>query len=596
MNALHSRRLRGVVCRLALAALTVLAATDASAAPARARSMRRPVKPQPVKPVAPEPTPARDWWREARELADRGQPDSALALLREPIARDTTNLDLRWLQAGLTGEAGRHDEAVALYERLVAAFPGRADDLATDLAAERQRAGDRTGAVRDYRAWLERHPDDRRVQKKLAAALVQSDSLRAALVAYDALVRSDSTDTDAALERARVLGWLGRHREAIAAFEAVQAREPANPAAALGAAQNLNWSGRHRRATHALEALTRQDGADPEAWKMLAFARYWDDDADGALAALAEYRRSAPGDSEAVRLERRIAREHRAVLEVGFGRALDSDGLHVSSPSVELRWPLARRTTGMLGWRNDLTDDTAGRSDVAQLSAGLSVQWSAAWTTYANGSHWTWSDGLGTRTGGEAGIVNRPFDHLRLEVAAARAPVVTRQSLEQGISLLQWIAAADWSGIPRVSLHGDARAGRYSDGNQSERGSASATFDTWSSRATDLVLGASVEQVNVHQDLDHGYYDPDFHREWGPTARLEHRPDTHWTLSARARTGWQREKGGRAESFYGLQGGIAWRPDLDWTVRLDAGKGDSNLQTAAGYRREWWQFSVARAF
>ncbi|MEQ1831583.1 MAG: tetratricopeptide repeat protein [Candidatus Eisenbacteria bacterium] len=596
---MKSARLRLSTLALALfvhGALLPLAVTDASAAPARARSVRRPVKPQPVKPAPPEPAPARDVWREARGLADRGQPDSALALLREPIARDTTNLDLRWLEAGLTGESGRHDAAVVLYERLLAAFPDRANDLAVDLAAERQRAGDRAGAVRDYRAWLEAHPDDRRVQKKLAAALVQTDSLRAALSAYDTLVRSDTSDTESALERARVLGWLGRHREAISAFEAVQAREPANTDAALGAAQNLNWSGRHRRATHALEALTREDGANAEAWKMLAFARYWDDDADGARAALAEYRRSAPDDSEAVRLERRIAREHRSTLEVGFGRALDSDGLHVASPSIELRWPLAPRTTGMVGWRNDLTDDAAGRSDVAQLGAGLSVQWSAAWTTYANGMHWTWSDELGTRMGGEAGIVNRPFDHLRLEVVAARGPVITRQSLEQGISLLQWVAAADWNGIPRVSLHGDARSGHYSDGNRSERGSAAATVDAWSGRTTDLVLGASVDQLNVHQDLDHGYYDPDFHREWGPTARLEHRPDAHWTLSARARSGWQREKGGRAETFYGLQGGIAWRPDLDWIVRLDAGKGDSNLQTAAGYRREWWQFSVTRAF
>jgi len=158
------------------------------------------------------------------------------------------------------------------------------------------------------------------------------------------------------------------------------------------------------------------------------------------------------------------------------------------------------------------------------------------------------------------------------------------------------VFAADWSRIPRVSLHGDARAGYYSDGNRSERTGAAASFDAWSDHRTDVVLGLGVDQVNTHQDLNHGYYDPDFHREWGPFARLEFRPDEFWTLTGRARTGWQREKGGLAETFYGLQGGVRWRPDHDWSVSLDAGKGDSNLQTAAGYRREWWQLSVARAF
>ncbi len=587
---------------LASASSAAVAAAVAAPAPAAPATgvRKRPVKPQPARPVTPEPArapePPRDFWREARGMADRGQPDSALALLRTEIARDTTNLDLRWLEAGITGESGRHDAAVRLYERLMAAFPGRASAFAGDLADERLQAGDRAGAIRDYRAWVAEHPEDRRAHARMARALAQSDSLRAALAAYDTLLKADLDDTDLALERARVLGWLGRHDQAIAAYRAVLRREPANRDAALGLAMNLNWSGRHRQATHQLEALVREPGADAEARKTLAFARYWDDDAEGALEALADYRQSAPGDSEAVRLGRRIEREHHSTLEIGFGRSTDSDGLHVASPSIELRWPLARRTTGTLGWRNDLVDDAVANTNIMRLSAGLRYRFSAAWTAYANGAHLTWDAGPGTRHGGEAGLVSRPIDHVRLELVSARDAVVTRRSLQQGISVLQWIAAADWSGIPRVSLHGDARAGYYSDGNRSERTGASASVEAWTSRTTDLVLGASVEQVNTHQDLDNGYYDPDFHREWGPTARLEYRPDRRWTLSGRARTGWQRDKGGLSESFYGLQGGIGWQPDLDWSLHLDAGKGDSNLQTAAGYRREWWQLSVSRAF
>ena len=161
---------------------------------------------------------------------------------------------------------------------------------------------------------------------------------------------------------------------------------------------------------------------------------------------------------------------------------------------------------------------------------------------------------------------------------------------------MQWVLAADWSGIRHVRLHADARAGYYSDGNRSERTSASARWDAWSSKLFDVTAELGVDQVNTHLDLNHGYYDPDFHRQWGPGVRLAWQPDPRWRLATQLKSGWQKEKGGLAEAFYGLGGRIAFEPDADWVLALEGGRGDSNLQTAAGYRRTWWQCSVARAF
>lgn len=549
--------------------------------------------------VAPAPAaqlPRRDWWREARNMADRGEPDSALALLRPVIAADPKNFDLRWLEAGILGEAGRHAAAVTAYERLVAAFPEHAAEVGSDLAAERLWAGDARGAVRDYRRWLAGHADDRSARAHLALALARSDSLPQALAAYDALLPDDPANTDLALGRARVLSWMGRHDDAIAAYRAVLVREPGNADARLGVAVNENWAGRHRRATHRLESLIATPGVDPEAGKSLAFARYWDDDPDGALRALESYQRQAPGDSEAVQLARRIAREGRSTLTVEFGRADDSDGLHVESPGLELRWPLAHGTTGSAGWRNDHAHDAVASTSVMRLSLGLRRRFSAAWTAYASGSQYTVDGGPDTPIGGEAGVVSRPIDNVRFDIVAARSPVVTRLAIQNGITLLQWVAAADWRVLPRLALHGDARVGSYSDGNRSERTGASMSVKAYSGHRTDLSLQLAVEQLNTHQDLDHGYYDPDFHREWGPGAQLEWRPDARWTLGGATQVGWQRDKGSLAESFYGVSGRIGWAPDDDWTLGLEGGRGDSNLQTAAGYRRTWWQFAVTRAF
>jgi tetratricopeptide (TPR) repeat protein len=476
----------------------------------------------------------RDPWRDARALADRGKPDSALALLRTELAREPRAFGLRWLEAGVTGETGRHAEAAALYQRLSGEFPDRAHELFADLARE--------------------------------------------------------------------LGWAGRHDAAIAAWTRALAREPGSAEAELGLAQYENWSGRHRRAARRLEALTARDGAPgagasaAEAWKTLAFARYWDDDPEGAQAALARHRVLAPDDAEALGLGALIAREQGSRLELGHGRSNDSDGLNVSSPTLELSWPLAPRTGASLAWTHDLAEDAGGSGVATRWSAGVRTRWSPAWTTTARGAVTTWDSAGGARLGGEAGLIARPADGLRLELVAAREPILTRLAMRETVSLLTWALAADLSLAPRLALHADARAGSYSDGNRSERTSLSAGWRAHDSRAWELSAFVALDQLNVHRDLDHGYYDPDFHREWGPGLEVTHRPGPRWSMAARARTGWQREKGSTTESMVGLSGRLEWQPDLDWTVAAEGGAGDSNLQSESGYRRSWWRLSAARGF
>ncbi len=547
-----------------------------------------------AQPLAPK-TPIAKSWRDARALADRGQPDSALALLRPAIARNPHAFDLRWLEAGLTGEAGRSAEAVGLYERLSAEFPDRAGELLGDVAKERLRADDPRGAARDLRAWLVEHPDDTGAKRRLALALARSDSLTAALTAYDALLAEQPNDTESALDRARVLGWMGRHTEAVAAYEALLEREPGLSAARLGIARNENDLGRHRRATRRLEAYVARDAADAEAWKALAFARYWDDDPEGALQALAAHRALDATDREAAALAERIERENRSTLELGYGRSNDSDGQNVSSPAVELSWPLARNTAGSVGWRHDLAEDAGGTSNVMQLSAGVRRRLNAAWTVYARGTSVTWDDRVGVKRGGEAGVIARPVDHVRIEAVVVREPVLSRLALERGISLLAWVATADFDVTSRVALHADARAGRFSDGNRSERTAASARWQAVDGRRWDVTALLGVEQLNVREDLDHGYYDPDFHREWGPGVEIEWRPEPRWSLRGIGRTGWQRDKGSAADPFYGVSGRLRWAPDHDWTVTAEGGRGDSNLQSTGGYRRSWWSLSDTRA-
>ena len=562
-----------------------------------------PVTAAATKPAAPadsaatrQPAPPRDHWREARDLADRGQPDSALVLLRSVLAGDSGSFDLRWLEAGITGEAGRSAQAVTLYERLSAAFPERAGELLGDLGKERLRSDDPKGAARDLRAWLTGHPEDAEAKRRLALALARSDSLSASLATYDELLAAQPADIELALDRARVLSWMGRHAQAIAGYRAVLEREPESAPAELGLAKNENWLGHHRSATRRLETLVGRSNADAETWKALAFARYWDDDPDGALRALEAHRHQEPEDREARELMAQIRRENAPQIELDHGQSHDSDDLTVTSPSAEMSWPLAMNSAGNIGWRRDLTEDGGGSNDVVQFWAGARYRFMPAVSANARGTSYKWRNGPGVTRGGEAGVTLRPMDLLRLEVVTNREAVLTRESLDRGISLLTWAAIAEWNPWPRVTLHADARAGSFSDGNRSERTSATARWHVLDGRRWDLIGRLDVEQFSVHEDLDHGYYDPDFQREWGPGVELEWRPESRWSLRGTARTGWQRDKGELVEAFYGLSGRARWRPTEEWNVALEGGGGDSNLQSAAGYRRSWVRFSLAKGF
>ncbi len=481
-----------------LAVVIGLALTAAPAAAARPANGA--VQPARVT-AALAPTTADDPWYVARALADGARYDSALAVLRVALASGGDEFGLRWLQAGITGEAGHARESVVLYERLVADHPERADELRADLAAAR-----------------------------------------------------------------------------------------------LALAMQENWQGRHRRAARQLEALAGEPGSDPDALKALAFARYWDGDPDGARRALDAYGRRVSDDREARELAARIAREEGASLRIEGGRADDSDELRVRSTGMELSWPLARGAAGVVGWHRDNVMDADGTADPLRLSAGLRARFDVVWSAYGTFAHTDWGDAPGVEPGGELGVVCRPVDRVRLEAVVAREPVLTRRALALGISMLGWTGAVDLSPIERLTLHAVAREGLYSDQNRAERVAAAARWRVASGPRGELALSLGTEQLNTRRDPDHGYYAPDFHREWGPGAEAEWHPREEWTLGATGQAGRQREKGSEATSFYTLGGSVERTFARSLACALEGGRSDSSLQSEIGYRRAWWQASLTWSF
>ena len=561
----------------------------------RARTATSAAAPAP----APAPAPidsARVAWTEARQLTDAGQHERALQVIGEALRAYPGNSDLLWLEAAIHGYMGNHVEAVAHYERLLAAHPELARDVRMDLANARLDAGDPAGAIRDYDLRIAEEPSDRDARVRRALALSYADRLRESLSAYEQLQSEDPADLDLMMERARVLGWMGRHDDAIALYGAVLAREPDRTGAAYGIARNQNWAGYHRRAAASYDSLRTAGQTDPELDKGLAFALYGSGRPAAAKVALERYRMRVPQDPEAEELADRIALERSAGFALGYARTDDSDLLRVESRTVDVRLPLPGEAALLLNWRRDSMRDPLGTFDPYQFGAGLERTWGNLWT--ARGYLYYWkrdaeANGIGL---GEGTLTWRPTEPVRLDLGYAKETIATRLAVERGIIARTWAAGIDWSISERFMLHGGARLRDFSDGNHATQLEALARVRLHAERRWRAHFTANLQQLRSDQDLDNGYYDPERYIEGGPGLELEWEPTRIWAFTAGARTGWQQEQGADTEPYSNLDASVELTLGNVGLVRLEGARGNSNLSSASGYEQKRWAISFARSF
>lgn len=546
-------------------------------------------------PRAPLPAPEARW-RKARDLADRGRIEEALAETRRGLEDHPDDTGLLWLEAGLQGEAGRHAEAVTLYETLMTHHPGMARDLRRDLAAQRLWAGDAAGALRDLDLALEETPpEDRGTRHLRAVALARLGRHAEALAGLERLLAEDPGDARAALDRARVLSWMGRHAQAGAAFEAYARRHPEEPEARLALAQNVNWSGDHRRAAALYQALRRDGSTDPEVGKGLAYAEYWAGRHDRAEAALRDYLAERPSDPEGLSLARLLDRERARVLTFSFQRSDDTDALRVETATVELEQPLGHRAALMLSWRRDRAEDAGGRREPQWFTAGVDGRLSGVWSGRLRLGLVRPAPGSDPLGAGELALTARPDDRWRLDVGWSREPVLTRQSLALGLMAGTLTTGLDWRAGDRVTLHADQRLRFYGDDNRSALHAASARARLRSGRVGELGGSLGLSRLATRRDLDHGYYDPPWYVEAGAGADLTLRRGER-ALRLEGRLGRLRERGSPSQPFYGVTAGLDAPLTGLLVLHAEGGRTNSNLGSDSGYRQERWAAWLSAGF
>ena len=457
-------------------------------------------------------------------------------------------------------------------------------------------AEDPKGAVRELDQRIAEAPGDHPARVARALALSHADRLRESLGAYDSLLTETPHDTGLELERARVLMWMDRNSEACRAYAAVLARDSTNRDARLGLAKAQNAAGLNRHAITTLQPLASSPDADPEVLKTLAFAHYWSGDPELGLKALTLYRAKRPDDREGHELEQRIRRESSANLTLGYGRADDTDGLRVGTTNMDLELPLGLRNTATLGWQRNNVSDPKGTQDPLQWRAGLETIWSAQWVTHANVSVFQFRSDAPNVGHGELAMTWRPEDRLRIDAGMSRDAIMTRRSLELGISAQTWVAGVDVRPTPKWLLHADARQRFFSDENRAQSEAVSARREIHADRQWRWALEGRVQQLRTRLDLDHGYYDPAQYLEWGPGTDAEWTPRPNVTVSGELWTGWQRERNAQTNPAVNASARIEWVVERFATFALEGGRSNSNLQSASGYERRQWDVSITRGF
>lgn len=412
----------------------------------------------------------------ARVLAWRGNNQEALHEIEAVLADHPDHPGALEARALFQAWAGRYEESLSSYEHLLSISPEHGD-------ARRQQArvlawaSDFEGSERAYRALLEEDPDDLDARLGLARTFAFSDELDRALAQYDSVLVRAPDNVQAIQGKARTLAWADRliDAEELAREGAAVAPEASGSWVVLG--QILQWQGRNAAAREAFQRAIALSPTDGEAHDQLRAVSL-------ALAPMAR-----PS----------------TVYEA------DSDDNRMLTTSLAAGWhPLPRLELRMDAYRRGLEQNALERASFGGMLTG----------TWVAEPGWRLTAGVG---GSVTDAADTPsYAALRAGVRSPERHAV-RGAVDVSSQALDETAALASRGVRFTSITGSVRwkpapAWRVdaASGYALFDGSADNTRINGSVAASRRIgrsfsLGAGVRTFSYEEDLDDGYFDPDWY-------------------------------------------------------------------------------------
>jgi tetratricopeptide (TPR) repeat protein len=481
-------------------------------------------------------------WTEARRLSDAKQYDQALHVLAGALEGHPQNVSLLWLQAGVNGWAGRHQESVRLYESLLALNPQVDDAVRIDLAREDLEIG------------------------RPANALEMAD----------ACLNVDPKNIDAMHVRASALADLERWAESEAAFAAILSNDPSDLDARIGAVQ----------------ALVDEGVNNTDVWNGLAYARYWSGRSDLAADPMKHSLALDPQDHTAGDLSNHLRWETGPWVSADYRGSDDSDALHVGEARLEVHQPLSPQGVVTAYWKRQETNGPPRDFDLAGIGGGYSRLWSTSWSSDVSVEYQYEGARDDAHMLGEANTTYRPSDTMRIDAGVAREQVMAGNALD--LDILDWIGTVgvDWRPMERWLFTGALRRHWYSDDNTAWRSTAVGQYNWMQGPRFESALNARFEHLTAAENPGHGYYAPDSYFELTPGILATYTWPSRWSVGGEVRAGFQKENGASAEFL----GGLSLRAEAPVSrgilVGVEGEVTDSNLATASGYSRNSWGIFV----
>ena len=160
----------------------------------------------------------------------------------------------------------RHEEAIAVYERVIAIDPSISSGTWSHKGVALSSLGRHKEAIRAYDQGIAGDPTYSWVWVEKGKSLSSLGRHEEATRAYDKAIAISPTDAHAWAEKGKFLSSLKRHEEATRAYDKAIAIEPTDAQAWTELGQSLSSLGRHEEALKAYEKVLELTPTDAHAW------------------------------------------------------------------------------------------------------------------------------------------------------------------------------------------------------------------------------------------------------------------------------------------------------------------------------------------
>lgn len=469
--------------------------------------------------------------------------DESLRLFDRLLELDPDNLEAMRDRGRVLGWSGDLDAAVDVLDRVLSR---QRDELLALQARATFRGwqGDVSGALADYERIQALSPGDRSAGLQRARLLSFADSLDRSAAVYDSLLREDPDNREARLGLARVLSWDGRLDCAEVVYRGLVDDRPTDVEVLGGLARVLSWRGELGASERVWRRALERDPDDVDALLGLARTLRWEGREAAALEPLRRAREAAPGNAD-------VERE-RGWVDAGLSPRLEPTAVYEGDSDDNRIYTARLRGAVRIVPRLELGIETYGRRarnrtpepDLERESAGglmeLALQLEPGWWIGAGGGVTLTEEGTRqTEIPSWRARVSTPRHEavsaglrFRREALDLTARLVDRAVVieELSLSLLVSPPGSGWR------IRGSAAPARYEADARNERLAGSLALERQLSSS--WTLGVSGRAFGFDEDLNDGYFDPDFYGLAELLVRWERYTES-WRFVAEAAPGGQ---------------------------------------------------------